>query len=164
MDKNIGDAFARGLHGMWSHPDPLDVIDKVDFETVGMKVEGYPLTIWQISRHMMEWGWMIFNKLRKVELPYEADQKNFFPAETSSSTAAVWQAHKNAFRELILQCEDFIPTMDPNATYPEWDDSTATDLLMILISHNSYHTAQIVAILKMLGKWDPAPEEIPFGS
>lgn len=162
MDKLTSDAFHCGLRGMWSHPDPLDVIESIDFETVGAEVEGYPLTIWQLSRHLMEWGWLILNKLKDVRHPFDTDENNFFPIETAPPSPEVWAANKKAFNQFILQCQEYFPRLDPTVTYEEWDNTNALELVITLITHTSYHIGQIVALLKLQGKWNPKQIEFPL--
>jgi len=152
MNEPYIESFRRGMRGVWSHPDPVEIIDNIDFETVSRRVEGYPLTIWQIASHMIEWGWLIVNQLKSNE-SFEVDKNNFFPQEHKPSNETLWQSHQKSFREMVKRLNEMLKEVDPDRCFPELDNITATDSLMILVSHNSYHTAQIVMLLKLLGKW-----------
>jgi len=148
------ETFARGLRGTWTHPDPLAVIEKISFEDTGKKVEGYPLTIWQISSHLLEWGWQIVNKLKGIESKNKPDENNFFPKEDAPDTETVWQTHQEAMRDLISETNRLLPDLNPEMRFLDWDNISGTDMLMILTAHNSYHISQIIVLLKILGKWD----------
>ncbi len=153
MESNFAESLARSFRGFQSHPDPVDVFTAIDYETSGSKVEGQPFTIWQISRHLMEWGWLILNKLKNIESKFEADENNFFPAEPSPKSEALWDAHKKAFQALSEEFAAVLKDLDPNQIYPEWDNSTAFELANIFLTHSSYHIGQIVLMLKIMGKW-----------
>jgi uncharacterized damage-inducible protein DinB len=147
-------SFKRGLHGVWSHPDPFEVLDGVDFATAGKRVEGLPHTIWQISRHMIEWGWVMVNKIRGLPVKSYDKENNFFPVEDAPANKDVWSAHVMALKNLAVEASKLLDgDFDPGKTIPEFDNMTTADALMILITHNAYHAAQIVMLRRMLGAW-----------
>lgn len=153
MDENWKNSIKRGLRGAWSHPDPFEALEGVDTELAGKRVEGMPFTIWQIMRHMSEWGWIMINKIRGLPVKGLDEANNFFPQEDSPANEDTWNAHSMAFKNLAEETDKLLDDFDPAKTIPEWDNITYADALMILVTHNSYHTAQIVAIRKMLGMW-----------
>ena len=153
MEEILSEAFGRGIRGAWSHPDPIEVIDDVDFETAGRCVEGFPFSIWQVSRHMIEWGWVLVNKLKGQPVQPHDPENNYFPVESAPPDADAWRAHRQALHELADQTAKLLKDVDSQARHPEFDNISTADLLMVLITHNSYHTAQIVMLRRMLGVW-----------
>jgi uncharacterized damage-inducible protein DinB len=144
----------RGLHGVWSHPDPFEVLKEIDYETAGKKVDGVQMTIWQIMRHMQEWGWIMFNRIQGRPMKGPDEESNFFPKETAPASEDSWNANILSFVALGEETEKLLLSdFEPGQTIPEFDNLTFADALMILVTHNAYHTAQIVMILKSLGKW-----------
>ena len=147
-------SFKRGLHGVWSHPDPFEVLDGVDHELAGRRVEGMTHTIWQIMRHMMEWGWIMIRKIQGAPIKGPDEENNFFPQETAPADEDAWTAHCMAFTNLAQETEKLLDgDFDPKKTIPEFDNITVADALMILVTHNAYHAAQIVMLRKALGAW-----------
>lgn len=153
FDDTQKEVLKRSLHATWSHPDPFDIIRKTKYEVIGEKVEGLPFTIWQISRHMMEWAFLIVNRLNNKPMGSEHEESNFYPPELKPELETNWNAHQKAWDMLEVEVHKLLDTIDPNERIPEWDNSTFHDALMILLSHNSYHTAQIVMMRRLLGDW-----------
>ena len=149
------ESFKRGLRGVWSHPDPFEVVNGVDKELAGRKVDGAPLTIWQIMRHMIEWGWIMIRKIQGGSVKGPDEENNFFPREAEPASEDVWTAHRMALWNLAHETEKLLDSdFDPEKTIPEFDNITVADALMILVTHNAYHTAQIVMLRRMLGAWE----------
>ena len=148
-------SFKRGLRGVWSHPDPFEVLNGVDHELAGKRVEGMPHTIWQIMRHMMEWGWIMVRKIKDTPIKGPDEENNFFPKETAPADEDAWTAHRMALWNLAYETEKLLDgDFDPTKAIPEFDNITVADALMILVTHNAYHTAQIVMLRRMLGSWE----------
>ncbi|MDP8237790.1 MAG: DinB family protein [Candidatus Hatepunaea meridiana] len=154
MKDNIWiNAYKRGLQGTWSHPDPFKVLDGVDAELAGKRVEGSPYTIWQVMRHTIEWGWIMVKKMQGVSVQSADDENNFFPKEDAPPSEDAWTAHRMALWHLANETNKLLEDFDPDKTFPEWDNITAVDALMILTTHNAYHAGQVVLLRKMLGAW-----------
>lgn len=153
MDELWKEAFTRGFRGVWSHPDPFEALDGVNFGDAGKRVPGVVHTIWQISRHMTEWGWILVKKLQGVEVKGVDEESNFFPPDDSPKDEDSWNAHKLALKALAAESGKLLDDFDAERQFPDWDNITAADALMVLITHNAYHTAQIVAARKTLDIW-----------
>lgn len=154
MENVWRESLQRGLHGVWSHPDPFEVLNDVDFETAGKQVEGIKFTIWQIARHMSEWGWIMVKKVQNVQIKGPDEENNFFPTESAPPSEDAWIAIKMAWKALGEESEKLIKEFDPAETHPEFDNMSSADALMVLLTHNSHHASQIVTLRKALGVWN----------
>ncbi|MCF7811558.1 DinB family protein [bacterium] len=159
MNQNIWlSAFKRGLRGAWSHPDPFGVLDTVDAEMAGKRVEGIPNTIWQIMCHILGWGWVMVRQIQEKPSPKFDDDSNFFPKEDGPASEEEWTEQRAKLWHLANEIEMMMKDFDPTKTFPQWDNITAADALMVVVTHNSYHTAQIVMLRRLLGAWG---EDVP---
>ena len=147
------DSIRKGLHGAWSHPDPFTIFDEIDWETAGEQVEGKPHTIWQLMRHMNSWGWICVNKIKGVEVAGIPDENNYFPVEPDPASEDKWNANLMAWKSLAEEAGELLENFDPAKQILEWDNMTHADAMMVLITHNSYHSSQVVALRKALGVW-----------
>jgi uncharacterized damage-inducible protein DinB len=81
--------------------------------------------------------------------------KGFWPDPRSRVTEALWRRSLAAFRadldEVCSLAED--PSRDLTATIPHGEGRTYLRALLLVADHNAYHTAQIVAIRRLLGNW-----------
>ncbi len=145
-------SFKRGLRGMWSHPDPVKVIDKIDFESAGASMPGYPHSIWQILRHMYGWCWLSIDWLRADDNFPNPDKDNYFFAEKAPADEKAWKSAQKEIHDIYDALKDILPGIDMEKKYENLNDNTAGDMLMIMTTHTSYHMAQINMILKANGK------------
>jgi uncharacterized damage-inducible protein DinB len=150
-------AFLKGLQGKWSYPNPFEVLDGIDVETAGKRVEGMPHTIWQIAWHMSQWAWVILKKFQGIEVKQETPWNNFFLEDPAPPSKDVWNKLNQDWKNYPKELDASLSKFKPEITFPEWDNIDAAHLLMVIITHTSYHTAQIVALRRMLGKWDKKP-------
>lgn len=156
MNEPYVEMFTRGLRGTWSHPDPVAVIEEVDYINAGKHVEGFSHSIWQITRHILGWGWQMLNKLKSTPVGADADESNFFPREPAPESEDTWKANQKALKDLIDETSRLLSGLDPEKRFPEWDNISAADVLMILATHNSYHVSKIVELRKALSIWQTA--------
>lgn len=153
MDQIWVEAISGGMHGAWSHPDTLDVLEDVDHIMAGRMVDGLPFSIWQLTRHMVEWGWIMLNSMKGQDTKSpQPDDNNFFPVESAPPDAESWNSHKMAFDELSKEAAKVAREIDPTIRFPQYDNISVADSMMVLISHNSYHTGQIVMIKRLLDR------------
>ena len=85
--------------------------------------------------------------------PPSDDENNYYPTEESPANAKQRNEHRRDLKKMGEEVKQLLTDLAPEKRFGEWDNVTAVDMLMILISHNSYHTAQIVALRKALGVW-----------
>jgi len=83
--------------------------------------------------------------------PPSDDENNYYPTEESPANAKQWNEHRRDLKKMGEEVKQLLTDLAPEKRFGEWDNITAVDMLMILISHNSYHTAQIVALRKAGG-------------
>jgi len=154
MDEIWRQAFLKGLRGSFSHPNPFDVLDGIEVETAGKQVEGMPHSIWQIAWHTSQWAWVIVKRFQGVEVKHETPWNNFFLEESAPPSKEAWQELIQEWKTLPKEVDKILQDFKPEITFPEWDNIDAAHLLMVLITHTSYHTAQIMALRRLLGKWE----------
>lgn len=142
-------SFMRGLRGMWSHPDPVSVIDHIDYETAGASMPGYPLTIWQIIRHMYGWCWLNIEWLRPDDNFPDPDTDNYFVQEKAPADEKTWKAAQKEMHEIVDALKEVLPGVNLEKKHENLFGNTSGDLLMVLITHTSYHLSKINTILQI---------------
>lgn len=153
MNELWQDAFNKGLRGYWSHPDPIEVLDGINHETAGSRVKDIPYTIWQISKHMEDWAWALLKKAQGLPLPMQTQWNNYYPEE-DAPTEIQWKGHLMALEALPSELEKTLGAFDEEIVAEEWDSVPAPHMLIILLTHTAYHTAQIITLRRLLGKWE----------
>ena len=97
-----------------------------------------------ILRYTLDPGW------RSPEWP-----KGYWPDPEAEVTEERWRETIDGFRkgldEVCALAED--ASRDLTATIPHGEGRTYLRQVLLVADHNAYHTAQIVAVRKLLGNW-----------
>jgi len=97
-----------------------------------------------IIRYALDRSW------RSPEFP-----KGYWPDPNTEVTDALWTKAVEGFRASVAEAtalaED--PSRDLTAEIPHGEGRTYLRQILLVADHNAYHTAQIVAIRKLLGNW-----------
>ena len=151
METIVRSLLQSGIHGTSAHPDVAGILDGVDFKSAGMLLQPWSQSIWQVASHMDIWARL------KLELfegrPIEWPEGNGFPADPKPASPEAWDKFKADFKGLFARMEEHLRQMDLTRRFQEWDGRTAAEMLGVMINHNSYHAAQIIAMRKMMGIW-----------
>ena len=141
----------QGVRGNSAHPDPLAIFDGVTWEMAGRTTTIYAHTIWQIAHHMHYWAQLkiILFQGGAVVLPSD----DHFPSDPAPATPEIWEAFIHKYQDNLRTMETLLEVIELERRYPIWNDLTAAEMVMMMINHNSYHTAQIVAMRRALGIW-----------
>ncbi len=151
MDEFFSKAFSQSIHGDFISPDILDIVKGVDFEIAGRQVEGLPNTIYQILHHLVAWGtWGLKGTIGEPFIRTEAEEElNFFPVD-ESPTEEQWNNTKAAVHALVEAFESALPRINHSENHRDWRSFNNGRAVVFIIAHTAYHTAQIVAILRLL--------------
>jgi len=151
MEQIVRSLLQQGIHGLSAHPDVAEILDGVDFAAAGRVLEPWSQSLWQVAYHMDAWARL---KLDLFEgKPITWPQDNCFPSSPSPASPEAWDKFKADFKGLFVRMDEHIKGMDLTCRFKEWDSKTAAEMIGVMINHNSYHAAQIVAMRKMMGMW-----------
>ncbi|MDQ0298152.1 putative damage-inducible protein DinB [Salibacterium salarium] len=144
----------NGLHGDSAHVDPVHVFEGLDWRKAGEQINGCPHTVWEILFHMTYWQEHLIQLLSKEYPEYPKHNHYTFPKTSVPNNEQEWHDTLQQFRKGIKIAE---AETTKDLTEQGFDDKNATrgDLLIDLITHNSYHAAQSAQIRRMTGSWPP---------
>ena len=126
----------------------------------GQQVAGHTHTAWQQVEHMRLAADDLVAYCRDPDYKALDWPAGYWPESPTAPTAEEWSANSqklvDATEEMARIIED--PAVDPYATVPtgEKKHHHALRAALILIDHNSYHAAQLIALRQALGIWPPS--------
>jgi uncharacterized damage-inducible protein DinB len=151
MEHIVRSLLQHGIHGISAHPDVAEILDGVDFHTAGRALEPWSQSIWQVAWHMDAWARLKLDLFEDRQITWPQD--NCFPPDSSPASPAVWEKFKSDFKELFVRMDGHIKGMDLTRRFKEWEGKSAAEMIGVMINHNSYHAAQVVALRRSLGVW-----------
>ena len=152
MEAIVRTMLKRGVRGKSAHLDPTAVLDGLDYRFTGLYPTAIPNTIWQIAQHIHLWVYLKVELFegREIVMP----EGHGFSTETFPPSEEAWEKFKLDFKAAIIRIEELTDSLDLVKKYPIWNDYTAAEMIEVMITHNSYHAAQIVAMRRVLGVWN----------
>ena len=138
-----------------AHVSLDDATQDIPFEMLGKVPENLPYSIWQLTEHIRiaQWDILEFCKNEKHVSPKWPDE--YWPKEKAPKTEKDWekclrQIHedRNALIELIKNSEEEL-----TKPFSYGDGQSLFKEALVVADHNSYHTAEIVVIRRLLRIW-----------
>jgi uncharacterized damage-inducible protein DinB len=160
MEDYLIKAFSQSIHGDFIGPDPMAVIADVDYELAGQTVGNLPNSIYQILHHLNAWArWGLNGVVGNPFIRTEAEEElNFFPAD-ESPTSEQWETEVANYRSFVTDFEAALKEVDLTSNHRDWRSFNNARALMFVMGHVHYHTAQIVALRRLLGSYQRPHEE-----
>jgi len=121
----------------------------------GTKPANLPHSAWMILEHLRlaQWDILEFSRNEKHESP--TFPEGYWPKTEAPPSPKAWTESVAQFRADLKAMEDLVknPSTDLFAKIPWGDGQTILREAMLLADHNSYHTAQLIDVRRLLGAW-----------
>ncbi|AQQ52355.1 DinB family protein [Planococcus lenghuensis] len=145
--------FQLGLTGRASHVHTGKIAEGLDWRTAGKRPADLTYSVWEVLFHMIYWQDYLLAQLRG-ESPVRPERAaESWPAEPAPADEAAWNEAVTRFIEglqtAVTEAEDDLYAIVHK-------EQMRMEILMSLITHNSYHAGQIVLIRRALGAWPPS--------
>ncbi|UOQ93119.1 DinB family protein [Halobacillus shinanisalinarum] len=150
----IADSRIKALRGESAHIDPILISEGLELKSVGLLVSNSPHTIWEIIYHMNYWQDFIINILEGGNPKSPEHSEETWPSQKKPPGKQEWLEMVLRFKEGMKRAEDECRN-DLSEHLQGNVGNTRFHMLMDLIMHNSYHSAQVVFIRRQLGEWPP---------
>ena len=149
--KHLVDLLTKGN----AHVTLDDALNDIPFEILGERPADLPYSIWQLAEHLRIAQFDILDFSRNADYEHLKWPDDYWPNENYPASENDWQqcvdqikADRKAFIDLLNSAA--------NTLYEPIAQGTGQTLLreaLVLADHNSYHTGQIILLIKMLNAW-----------
>jgi len=139
-----------------AHVSLEDALKGIPFDLINKVPEGLPYSIWQIAEHIRIAQWDILEFSRNAKHVSPEWPKGYWPASSSVANKHDWE---KCVSQIINDRESFIELIQ-NAgeelfkPFPYGNEQTLLRETLVLADHNSYHTAEIIVIRRLLKNWE----------
>ncbi len=138
-----------------AHATLDDALKNIPFELLSKTPEGLPYNIWQLAEHIRISQWDILEFSRNPDYKSPEWPVGYWPTKKTPSSEEAWKKcideikkDRNSFVELIKNAGENLYTRIPSG-----DGQTLLREALVLADHNSYHTAEIIVLRRLLRNW-----------
>ncbi|MGY4688851.1 DinB family protein [Salibacterium sp. K-3] len=144
----------QGLYGRSAHVAPPEIFEGLDWRNAGEQPENSPHSVWDILFHVTWWQDYLLQVLDKQYPANPQHNRDTFPDSSVPESSEEWNRTLQRFRDGLKEAEREAGK-DPEETGFDESGTTRGELIMDLITHNSYHGAQAAQLRRMTGTWPP---------
>lgn len=143
------------IKGGNAHATLEDALANIPFELLGKKPHNLPYSIWQLTEHIRIAQWDILDFSRNANYKELEWPDEYWPEKDSPANEAEWN---DCVEQIFKDREEFIQMLQDTAEniYRPFTHGTGQNLLreaLLIADHNSYHTAEIIVIRRLLNAW-----------
>ena len=149
--KNLVDLIQGGN----AHASLDKALSDMPFSLLGEKPGGLPYSIWQLAEHIRIAQWDILEFSRNASHISPKWPDDYWPKENAPKSEEEWHncilaiaKDRQAFIELIKNSGD-----DLEKVFDYGDGQSLLKEALLVADHNSYHTAEIIILRRLLKVW-----------
>lgn len=138
-----------------SHVSLDDALNDISFNLLGKKPHELPYSIWQLTEHIRitQNDLLEFSRDPNYQSPEWPD--GYWPTETEPASGDEWE---DCLKQIKSDRNSFISLLKNagQSLYSPFKHGTGQSLLkeaLVLADHNSYHTAEIIVLRRLLKHW-----------
>lgn len=153
------DTIARLLRRSEAHATLSSALEGFPASSAGLHVEGHPHTAWQQVEHMRLAAEDLVAYCKDPdyrELPWP---EGYWPASSEPPSEEAWSSSVrgllDATEEMARIVEDPAHALYAKVPTAEKESHHTLRAALILLDHNGYHAAQLIALRRALGAWSP---------
>jgi len=152
--KILIDELTKLLLGGSAHVSLRDALKGLKPKFRGVKPGNLPYSIWQLVEHIRIAQWDMLQFCRDAEHKSPKWPEDYWPKETGPEDDKAWNG---ALSQIDSDLDEFIELMEHSDIYqilPHGSGQTILREALQIADHTAYHTAEIVAIRRLLGDWE----------
>lgn len=131
---------------------PLGALRGVSAKTAMWKPSPSRHSIWELALHLAYWNYAVWRRVTGAERGAFPRSPSDWPAPPDEPTPAAWKADREVLRTYHARLAEAMAAFDPtrlDATIRGTGKTTAIDLLIGSVLHDTYHTGQIQLLKRM---------------
>ncbi|MDB5109484.1 MAG: transporter [Mucilaginibacter sp.] len=147
------DELIKLLKGGGAHATLKHALDNLPPQLRGVKPDGLPYSIWQLTEHIRiaQWDMLQFCIDANHQSPKWPDA--FWPKEATLESDDVWN---RSIEQINNDLHQFIELLKKQDIYKKISHGSGQTILreaLQIADHTSYHTGEVIAIRRMLKAW-----------
>jgi uncharacterized damage-inducible protein DinB len=149
-DTDWRNALRWGLSGMSSHIEPLRALAGLTPEAAAETPAGGLHSAHRLLHHIVYWQELMLAPVTGEQAAWPSGPEGW------DSQMPPWTELVDRFAAGLAKADQLAGEADLRSRIPEWgQEMTKGGALTVLITHNSYHIAQLVDARRATGHWPP---------
>lgn len=150
---NAKKILSRHLFGGQAFTTVDEMLKEISLEQLSVRPKELPYSFFELFYHM----WFTQRDILKycLERNYKVPDwpQEYWPQKQGPADEAEWKRLKNAFFEDREKLKELITSeeTDLNSSVPSNEEHTIFREILLIIEHTSYHSGQLLIILRHLG-------------
>lgn len=152
-DSIIRKQLVKHLKGGLAFTALEDFIDKIPFEKLGERPHHLPYSFYELFYHTVQAQKDILDYSVSEEYKSSKWPDDYWPKTSSPNSEKDWAELKNDYFSNREKFENLILNSEIDLTLPVKNSEEHTFLreILLVVEHTSYHTGQMLIILRLLG-------------
>ena len=152
-DLNLKHTLSRHLYGGQAFMTVDQMLKKIPFQQLSMKPKDLPYSFYEIFYHIWFTQHDILQYCLKTNYHAPAWPKGYWPQECGPENEDEWEGLKNDFFEDREKLNQLITSEGSHLSdaVPSNKEHTIFREILLVIEHTSYHSGQLLIILRHLG-------------
>ena len=151
--KILIDELIKLLEGGGAHAGFDEALKGLPKDLRGAKPDNLPYSIWQLVEHIRIAQWDMLNFCIDPNHKSPKWPEEYWPKETEPKNEEAWD---KSIKQIDDDLADFLELLHKEDIYKQIPHGTGQTILreaLQIADHNSYHTAEIIAMRRVLGDW-----------
>jgi hypothetical protein len=141
----------HGLKGGDVHIDTKKVISELPFSIANKRISPHMPTCWELLYHMVFWHKPMIAVIKDDKTTFDTNYKKANDLPKEPADEKLFEKYKARFLSELDLVAKLIESTDLTKPAKLWNNALKYKIFQIILQHNSYHLAQIIHNLKILG-------------
>ncbi|TXT54591.1 MAG: hypothetical protein BAJATHORv1_60088 [Candidatus Thorarchaeota archaeon] len=153
MTDQFIETLAKGLKAKYTHVDPIRALQAISIDKVVEKPNPQTRSIFELLHHVVLWQNLTIEALQGHDVIWPKKGEDWPKSNAVSKEG--WKELVEEFTQGLERAEIVAEMLESETPIPAWENMSASNGLLVLVQHNSYHMGQIVLLRQVLGIWPP---------
>lgn len=151
--KEIKDQLVEHLKGGLAFTPIAEILECISIENLCERPQNLPYSFYELFYHMRFAQKDILEYMKNVNYKHKQWPQAYWPENNKIDSAEEWESLKSSFFKEQQELIDFLQEPKNDIFRPVHLETKHTILreVLMVIEHNSYHTGQLLIVLRSLG-------------
>lgn len=151
--RGIGAALAAAIDWSQAHADLEKAVEGMPRDLCGRRPDPLAHSAWEILEHLRIAQHDILDFCRNAKYKERKWPDDYWPATPAPPDPAAWDASVARFRRERNAMKRLATEAELLAKIPHGTGQTYLREVLLVLDHNAYHVAELIAVRRLLGAW-----------
>lgn len=151
--ENLRKQLVKHLKGGEAFMPVEEILDKIPYSELGKRPAGLPYSFYEIFFHIKHTQKDILDYCTQIKYSFHNWPDDYWPKEKAPENEAAWESVKRSYFAERKELENLILSSEKELsdTVPSGGEHSFFREILLVIEHTSYHSGQLIILLRHLG-------------